>query len=166
VNDGPATPVAAYVALGSNIGDRRAHLAAAFGALAGLPRTRLLARSALYETAPVGPTGQDPYLNAAAALETTLTPHILLDALLEIERSRGRVRRERWGPRTLDLDLLLHGKATLHDSRLTLPHPAMLGRAFVLAPLCELAPRLVLAGRSLAEHLSVLDRAGVRRLET
>ena len=155
-------PVTAYVALGSNLGDRHAHLAAALLALAALPATRLVASSPVYETAPLGPAGQQDYLNAAARLETGLAPHTLLDALLAIEQTRGRLRRERWGPRTLDLDLLLHGETTLADPRLTLPHPAMLTRAFVLTPLCDLAPELVLAGRSMAQHLALLDRSGVR----
>ena len=154
----------AYIALGSNLGERRAHLEAAFAALAVLPGTRLLARSALYETTPLGPAGQQDYLNAAAAIETTLAPHALLAACLAIELTRGRVRRERWGPRTLDLDLLLHGEAVIHDEHLRLPHPAMLGRAFVLAPLCDLAPNLLLDGIPLGEHLARLDQSGVRSL--
>ena len=156
--------VIAYVALGSNLGDRRAHLEAAFAALAALPGTRLEARSALYETAPLGPPGQQDYFNAVARLATALPPHAVLDALLVIERERGRVRSERWGPRTLDLDLLLHGDAAVRDERLTLPHPGLLARAFVLAPLHDLAPDLVLAGRTVAQHLATLDRSGVRRL--
>ncbi len=159
-----SAPAIAYVALGSNLGDRHAHLAAALDALAALPGTRLLATSPIYETAPLGPPGQQDYLNAVARLATELSPLDLLDALLAIERTRGRVRAERWGPRTLDLDLLLHGDATLHDPRLTLPHPAMLTRAFVLAPLHDLAPDLVLAGRTVAQHLAGLDISGVRRL--
>ncbi len=157
-------PVVAYVALGSNLGDRHGHLAAAFAALEKLPGTRLLARSGLYETAPVGPPGQQDYLNAAAELSTTLEPLELLDHLLSIEQTRGRIRRERWGPRTLDLDLLLHGDRRVSDPRLTLPHPAMLTRAFVLAPLCELSPALLLDGATLAARLESLDRSGVRRI--
>jgi 2-amino-4-hydroxy-6-hydroxymethyldihydropteridine diphosphokinase len=125
-------------------------------------RTRLLAASPVYETAPLGPAGQQDYLNAVARVATTLAPHALLDALLAIEQSRGRVRRERWGPRTLDLDLLLHGDTALQDPHLTLPHAAMLGRAFVLTPLHDLAPDLVLSGRTVAQHLALLDRSGVR----
>ncbi len=154
----------AYVALGGNLGDRRAHLSAGYAALAALPRTRLVGRSGLYETAPLGPPGQQDYLNAVAALDTALAPLELLDALLAIERDCGRVRRERWGPRTLDLDLLLHGDAVLHEPRLVLPHPAMLGRAFVLAPLRDLAPGLMLSGRSVSDHLACLDQAGIRRV--
>lgn len=161
----PATTSSlAYVALGSNLGDRRAHLEAAFAALAALPGTMLEARSAIFETPPFGPLGQQDYLNAVAALSTSLAPHALLESLLAIEKTRGRVRRERWGPRTLDLDLLLHGNISLNDARLTLPHPGMLGRAFVLAPLCELAPDLVFSGRTLAQHLALLDQTGIRRL--
>lgn len=159
-----AAPVIAYVALGSNLGDRRAHLEAAFTALDHLPGTHLLGRSDLYETAPVGPPGQQDYLNAAAALSTLMDPLALLDALLSIEQTRGRVRRERWGPRTLDLDLLLHGNNRISDTRLTLPHPSMLDRAFVLVPLCDLAPSLQLEGKTLAARLESLDRSGVRRI--
>lgn len=160
-----ASPTLAYVALGSNLGDRRAHLAAALAALAALPGTRLDAISAIYETAPLGPAGQQDYLNAVARLSTSLPPLALLDALLAIEQTRGRVRRERWGPRTLDLDLLLHGDASRHDERLTLPHPGLLARAFVLTPLHDLAPDLVVSGRTIAQHLALLDRGGVRRLD-
>jgi len=154
----------AYVALGSNLGDRRAHLEAAFTALAALPHTRLVARSAIFETPPFGPPGQQNYYNAAAALETALSPLALLDALLAIEQARGRVRRERWGPRTLDLDLLLHGDAVVQEPRLTLPHPAMLERAFVLAPLNDIAAELIIAGRSVSRHLSTLDQSGIYRV--
>jgi 2-amino-4-hydroxy-6-hydroxymethyldihydropteridine diphosphokinase len=154
----------AYIALGSNLGDRRGHLEAAFAALAALPGTRLLARSAIFETPPFGPPGQQNYFNAVASLATTLSPLSLLDELLAIEQSRGRVRRERWGPRTLDLDLLLYGDAIIHETRLTLPHPEMLKRAFVLAPLHDLAPELIIAGRSIGQHLSSLDQAGIHRL--
>lgn len=156
-------PVTAYVALGSNLGDRHGHLEAAFAALAALPGTRLLGRSAVFETPPFGPPGQQNYFNAAASLATSLPPLALLDALLAIEQSRGRVRRERWGPRTLDLDLLLHGNTTAHEPRLTLPHPEMLRRAFVLVPLHDLAPELVIAGRPIRQHLSALDQTGILR---
>ena len=159
-----AAPATAYVALGSNLGDRRGHLEAAFASLAALPGTRLLGRSAVFETPPFGPPGQQNYFNAAASLATTLAPLALLDSLLSIEQSRGRVRRERWGPRTLDLDLLLHGDAIIQEPRLTLPHPEMLRRAFVLVPLHDLAPELVLAGRPIGQHLLALDQTGIHRL--
>jgi 2-amino-4-hydroxy-6-hydroxymethyldihydropteridine diphosphokinase len=161
---GPDETAIAYVALGSNLGDRRGHLEAAFAALAALPGTRLLERSAIFETPPFGPPGQQNYFNAAASLATALSPLALLDALLAIEQSRGRVRLERWGPRTLDLDLLLHGDAIIRETRLTLPHPEMLRRAFVLVPLHDLAPRLVIDGLPVARHLSSLDQTGIHRL--
>lgn len=160
----PTSGITAYVALGSNLGDRAAHLAAAFAALAALPGSRLVAVSAAFETAPVGPAGQQNYFNAVAALATSLAPHALLEHLLAIEQARGRVRRERWGPRTLDLDLLLHGDTVLDDPHLTLPHPRMLERAFVLAPLADIAPDLVLAGRTVSAHLAALNPAGIVRL--
>ena len=160
-----SAPVSAYVALGSNLGDRRAHLDAALAALDALPGTRLDAVSAIYETAPVGPPGQQDYLNAVARLATRLVPLSLLDALLSVEQSRGRIRAERWGPRTLDLDLLIHGDAVLAEPRLTLPHPRVHERAFVLVPLADLAPDLLLRGRTVAQHLAPLDRSGVRRID-
>ncbi len=157
-------PVTAYVALGSNLGDRAGHLAAGLLALATLPDTRLLAVSSTFETVPVGPAGQQNYFNAAAALATSLAPHALLEHLLAIEQAQGRVRRERWGPRTLDLDLLLHGDAVLDDPHLTLPHPRMLERAFVLAPLADIASALVLGGHTVSAHLAALPPSGIVRL--
>ncbi len=152
----------AHLALGSNLGDRRATLASALAALAATPGIRVLAVSPIYETAPVGPPGQDDYLNAVAILETTFAPHALLDTFLAIERDHGRVRTERWGPRTLDLDLLLHGETTLHDARLTLPHPRMHERAFVMIPLAAISPDLVLPdGRTATTTSATLDATGV-----
>ena len=137
--------VAAYVALGANLGDARATLDAAFVALAGLPRTTLRAASSLYRTAPVDAGGPD-FLNAVIALDTRLDAHALLDALQRIERAHGRERPYRHAPRTLDLDLLLHGDLCLSGERLTLPHPRLAQRAFVLVPLAEIAPGLEIAG--------------------
>ncbi len=135
----------AYVALGSNLGDRRAHLRFARAALADLPETRERAVSRIYETAPVGPPGQGTYLNAVIALETDLSPRVLLHHCLRIEGRAGRQRRreQRWGARTLDLDLLLQGRWRCTMPDLELPHPRLHQRAFVLVPLCELAPDLV-----------------------
>lgn len=160
----PTSALRAYVALGGNLGNRRERLETGLAALAALPGTHLAARSAYYETAPVGPPGQQDYYNAVAALDTTLPPLDLLDALLTIERANGRERRERWGPRTLDLDLLLHGDTVLHHPRLTLPHPAMHTRAFVLVPLLDVAPDIVIGGHAASTLLASLDRTGVRRL--
>ena len=147
---GPARParpgtVIAYVGLGANLGDARATLAAAVQALAGLPATRLAACSPLYRSAPVDAAGPD-FLNAVVALETGLPPVALLDALLAIEQQHHRERPYRHAPRTLDLDLLLHGAQRIDTPRLTLPHPRLHLRAFVLRPLLDLAPQLQLPG--------------------
>lgn len=152
----------AAIAMGSNLGDRRAHLDAACAALRALPRTAVRAVSAYVETEPVGPPGQGLYLNAAALLDTALAPRPLLLALLEIERSRGRRREDapRWGPRTLDLDLLLYADLVLDEPGLTVPHPRMHERRFVLGPLAELAPDIVvpLHGVSVRAMLERIER--------
>lgn len=132
----------AFVALGSNLGDRQAYLESGLAALAALVGVELQKTSSVYETAPVGYTDQPFFLNAAAALRTTLSPEELLLGLQEIEARHQRQRQVHWGPRTLDLDLLLHGQRTAATPTLQLPHPRMLDRCFVLAPLCELAPDL------------------------
>ncbi|MBL8448812.1 MAG: 2-amino-4-hydroxy-6-hydroxymethyldihydropteridine diphosphokinase [Dechloromonas sp.] len=155
----------AYVALGANLGDPVAAVQAAFDALAALPRTTLAARSSLYRTAPVGLAAQPDFINAAAALDTECSPLDLLAALLAVEASAGRLRRERNGPRSLDLDLLLHGDTVLATPALTLPHPRLHLRAFVLAPLGEIAPDLVLPGRgSVAAWLPAVALQNIERL--
>ncbi len=132
--------ISAYIALGSNLGDRGAHLDRAVEALRRHPAITLGKVSRYYETKPVGgPPGQGPFLNSAAEIETEVSPGELLEALLEIERSLGRVRQERHGPRTIDLDLLLYGETMLSDVGLTVPHPRMHERLFVLEPLAEIA---------------------------
>lgn len=144
------TAIRACVGLGGNVGNVARTLAGAFDALGRLPRTRLLRVSRLYRTPAWGHTGQPDFLNAAAVLDTALPARGLLDGLLAIERGFGRKRDPdglRWGPRTLDLDLLLHGDAIINHPALTLPHPRMHERAFVLAPLAEIAPSLVIPGR-------------------
>jgi 2-amino-4-hydroxy-6-hydroxymethyldihydropteridine diphosphokinase len=144
----------AYVALGSNLGDSRQQLLDAIDALARLPDTSVVARSRLYRTPPWGLLEQPPFVNAAVSLQTELTPHALLDALLTIERAAGRVRDgERWGPRTLDLDLLHMDGLRLDDARLTLPHPRIAERAFVLLPLNDIAPTLLLPGLGRVDEL-------------
>ncbi len=150
----------AYVGLGANLGDAQAQVEAALDALATLPGGRLLARSSLYRTAPVDAGGPD-YVNAVALLETSLAPLDLLHALQAIEQRFGRERPYPNAPRTLDLDLLLHGGLRLDSAELTLPHPRLHLRAFVLQPLAELAPDLVLPGLGpLADWLpSVADQA-------
>ena len=129
------------VGLGSNVGDRVGHIAAALAELRSLPSTRVLRHSTLIETEPVGgPDGQDRFLNAVALLETTLAAAELWTGLGEIELRLGRERRERWGPRTIDLDLLLYDQQLVHTSELTVPHPRFAERRFVLAPAAEIAP--------------------------
>jgi 2-amino-4-hydroxy-6-hydroxymethyldihydropteridine diphosphokinase len=132
----------AYVGLGANLGDREATIRAALEALPGV-----VAVSSLRETDPVGVTDQPQYLNGVAALETGLSPRELLDALLAVERELGRERRERWGPRTIDLDLLLYGEETIDEPGLTVPHPRLHERRFALEPLSELAPDALIPGR-------------------
>lgn len=147
----------AFIALGSNLGDSEALLQEALKSLAELPETQLVAQSDLRRTAPVGGPAQQPdYLNGAALLETSIEPLALLDHLQRIESLAGRDRtqEERWGPRRLDLDLLLHGDTTCSTERLILPHPRMEERLFVLEPLAEIAPELRLP----ACGMSVLER--------
>jgi 2-amino-4-hydroxy-6-hydroxymethyldihydropteridine diphosphokinase len=138
----------AYVGLGANLGDREATIRAALAELPGL-----VAVSELRETDPVGVVDQPAFLNGAAALDTDLSPRELLDALLSIERELGRERRERWGPRTIDLDLLLYGEERIDEPGLTVPHPRLHERRFALEPLAELAPGLELPGRGSVERL-------------
>ncbi|MEJ7809248.1 MAG: 2-amino-4-hydroxy-6-hydroxymethyldihydropteridine diphosphokinase [Gemmatimonadaceae bacterium] len=131
-------PDVAYVALGSNIGDRAAHLAKARSALANLPGTRVLAVSVVDETTAIGPQPQAPYLNQMVALETSLSPRALLVALHGIERAHGRVRAERWGARTLDLDIVEFAMQTVHETDLEVPHPELPNREFWQRELAEL----------------------------
>ena len=130
----------AFIALGSNLGDRRAHLESARAALAGLPGTRLVAASAVEETAPLGGMTQPPYLNQMVLLETRLSPRELLEACQEIERAEGRVRSERWGARTLDLDIVRYGRRRVAEPGLIIPHPELPNRDFWLRELAELEP--------------------------
>jgi 2-amino-4-hydroxy-6-hydroxymethyldihydropteridine diphosphokinase len=144
----------AYVALGSNLGDSRRILIEAVDALDAWPGIRFLATSRFYRTPPWGMTDQPDFLNAVVRLHTGLSPHALLDALMDIERRAGRVRDGvRWGPRTLDLDLLHMDGVSIADDRLTLPHPRIAERAFVLLPLAELAPTLLLPGQGRVDEL-------------
>lgn len=131
----------AYIALGSNLGDRAATLESAVRRIGSLPGTRMLARSSWTRTAPVGVEEQPEFLNGAVEIETTLSPQRLMEELLRIETDHGRRRDQgtRWGPRTLDLDLLLHGTHVVNEVGLTVPHPRMGERAFVLVPLSEIA---------------------------
>ena len=149
------TFVRAYIGLGSNLDDPNGQLRLAIKALSDLPDSRLTAVSRSYRSSPMGPAGQPDYVNAVAMLDTRLKPLELLDALQAIEQQQGRVRKgERWGPRTLDLDLLLYGAEEISHDRLEVPHPGIKQRKFVLYPLAELAPELVFPdGSTLAEAL-------------
>jgi 2-amino-4-hydroxy-6-hydroxymethyldihydropteridine diphosphokinase len=138
----------AYVGLGANLGDREATIRAAVAELPGI-----VGVSTLRETDPVGVIDQPHFLNGVAALETELSPRELLDVLLTVERHLGRERRERWGPRTIDLDLLLYGDELIGEDGLTVPHPHLHERRFVLEPLAEIAPKLVIPGRGRVEDL-------------
>lgn len=153
-----ADPVRAFVALGANLGDARAAVVQALQALGVLPGTQLVRASSLYRTAPVESSGPD-YINAVAELRTTLGPYELLAALQRIEQLAGRERPYRNAPRTLDLDLLLYGELQQDDPVLTLPHPRMYERAFVLVPLAEIAPVQVSAAR-----LQAVNSQGITRL--
>ena len=144
----------AYVGLGSNLGEREATLRQALEALGSMEGIEVVAVSTFRETDPVGVVDQPRFVNAAAALETNLAPRDLLERLLEVERALGRDRssEERWGPRTVDLDLLLYGDETIDEPGLEVPHPRLAERAFVLEPLLELDPRLQLPdGRRLRD---------------
>jgi 2-amino-4-hydroxy-6-hydroxymethyldihydropteridine diphosphokinase len=144
----------AYVGLGSNLGDREASIHAALDRLRATPGIEIVAVSSFRETEPVGYLAQPRFVNAAAAVETELTPRELLDALLAVERSLGRTREgPRYGPRTIDLDLLLYGDESLREPGLAVPHPRLHERAFALTPLAELDPALVVPGRGPVQTL-------------
>lgn len=153
----------AYIGIGSNLAEPLLQVQRAVAALEKLPSVDLLAVSPWYGSHSVGgPTNQPDYINGAACVQTTLSPHALLDALQTIEHQQQRVRSERWGARTLDLDLLLYDNICLHDARLTLPHPRLHERAFVLAPLTDIAPQLALPnGCSVASLLPALSTEGL-----
>ncbi len=153
------------IALGSNLGDSLAIVEAALETLAATPDIVLQARSSWYQTKAVGPPQPD-YINGCALLHVWKTPQMLLETLLGIEAQFGRVRRERWGPRSLDLDLLLYDDLILDTPTLQLPHPRMRERAFVLLPLAEIAPNWVepVSGKAIAELLQAVDCSGVHRL--
>jgi 2-amino-4-hydroxy-6-hydroxymethyldihydropteridine diphosphokinase len=155
----------AYVALGANIGEPRRQVEAGFAALAALPGTRLVLRSPLYRSAPVGYLDQPDFVNAVAGIDTALAPQALLERLLEIERAHGRVRDFANAPRTLDLDIVLYGERVVQAPGLTIPHPRMLERAFVMLPLAEIAPQAEVPGRGRVRELAArLDAGGLRRM--
>jgi 2-amino-4-hydroxy-6-hydroxymethyldihydropteridine diphosphokinase len=157
--------VRAAIGLGSNVGDRARHINEAVGSLSELGK--LIAVSSLYETAPIGGPEQGPYLNAVAVIETDLPAGELLQRCLTVERTHGRERIDKWGPRTLDLDILLYGSETISEPSLTVPHPRMIERRFVLEPLLEAWPQATLpGGLPLQPYLEAVSHQDVRRTAT
>jgi len=159
----------AYIGLGSNLGDRQAHLEAGLAGISALEHGQVVAVSSVYESDPVGLEDQPRFLNAVLSLRTDVPPPSLLQSLLRVEEAQGRQRTQRWGPRTLDLDLLLFGNCILQTEQLALPHPRLMERCFALVPLCEISPDLVhpashLALRQVADDLQCA--AQVQRVAT
>ncbi len=153
--------VTAALGLGGNIGDVAGAFLQALGRLANTSGVGRLRASSVYRTPPWGKMDQPDFLNMAALVETILPPRALLALCLDIERDLGRRRLERWGPRTLDIDILIYGEATIDEPDLKIPHPRAAERAFVLAPLAEVAPHLRVGGREVGQWLAAADRAGV-----
>ncbi|MGP9811825.1 2-amino-4-hydroxy-6-hydroxymethyldihydropteridine diphosphokinase [Rhodopseudomonas sp. NSM] len=156
----------ALIALGGNVGDVRATFDKAIANICGMTQGELLARSSDYATPPWGDEQQERFVNSCVAIDTALDPHALLFTLHKIEKRFGRDRasERRWGPRTLDLDLLSYDDAVINQPGLTLPHPRLFERAFVLVPLLEIRPDGVIGGRSLQDALAGLSTAGIERL--
>ena len=157
--------VEAALAFGGNIGDPVAAFAAALKGLREHPDVTLGRLSSIYRTPPWGKTDQPEFLNMAALIETSLQPADLLAFCLDLERAGGRERRERWGPRTLDIDILTYGDAIIDQARLQIPHPRIPERAFVLTPLAEIMPQRLIGGRSVAELLAAATDETIRRDE-
>ena len=156
----------ALIALGGNVGDVRATFQKAIANICGMTQAALLARSSDYATPPWGGVEQARFVNACIEIETSLDPHALLFTLQKIETKfgRDRARETRWGPRTLDLDLIAYDEVSMQKPELTLPHPRLFERAFVLVPLAEIAPDRVIGGRSIASALAELSTEGIERL--
>jgi 2-amino-4-hydroxy-6-hydroxymethyldihydropteridine diphosphokinase len=152
-----------FLGLGGNIGNPAGAMGAALRILGSDRKARVVEVSSLFRTPPWGKTDQPDFLNACAEIATNLPPLALLALCLDAERALKRERRERWGPRIVDIDILVYGQQTVHEAGLDIPHPRMLERAFVLAPLAEIAPDLVIAGRTVAQWLDTVDATGVVR---
>ncbi len=154
-----------YIGLGSNLVNPAQQIQQAKQAIAQLPSTKGLLMSSLYSSPPMGPQDQPDYINAVIALDTTLSPHELLDTLQQIEQQQGRVRSRHWGERTLDLDILLYDNDVISDARLTIPHPGIAERAFVLYPLAEIAPEIEIPKHGkIANLLPLCDKNGLERI--
>ncbi|CAN5665868.1 MAG: 2-amino-4-hydroxy-6-hydroxymethyldihydropteridine diphosphokinase [Gammaproteobacteria bacterium] len=159
------SPVIAYIGLGSNLADPGAQVTQGLLAVARLPETRIVAQSSFYRSAPMGPPDQPDYINAVTAIETAQTAYVLLASLQAVEARHGRARGVRWGPRTLDIDILLYGAERITGPGLTVPHPGLSERAFVLYPLYEIAPELEVPGLGpLAGLLRHCEGGGIERL--
>jgi len=154
----------AVIALGSNMGDKAANIAHALDLLGGGGEIRVIARSSLYRTRPWGVTDQDWFVNACAGVETELGANDLLGRCQAVEREMGRVRALKWGPRLIDLDIIVHGQGAVATPELVLPHPRAAERAFVLVPLADFAPDLQIGGARVRDLLARVDRSGVERL--
>lgn len=159
------SPSRVFLSLGGNLGDPGASMGEALRLLDRDPHSEVKAVSSLYRTPPWGKLDQPDFLNAAAEIGTTRTPRDFLDLCLAVERSLKRERGERWGPRLIDLDLLLFGDLKVDDPGLEIPHPRMADRAFVLVPLEEIAPDVVIESAPISDHLAKLDRSGIVRVE-
>lgn len=159
------SPFDALIGLGSNIGDKAANIGRAIGLLTEPGDIRLVRASRLYRTAPWGVLDQDWFVNACISIATDLAPHALLARCLAVEQEMKRVRAERWGPRVIDVDVLVYRDVTLSDPDLTLPHPRIAERAFVLVPLAEIAPGLQIGGHDPAHWLARLDAGNVVPLD-
>jgi len=162
------SPIRAFVGVGGNVGDVETTLAEAMWALDSLPQTSLRAQSRMYRTPPWGNTDQPPFINAVVELQTRLAPRVLLDLLLDIELRFGRDRSEgeKWGPRELDLDLLMYGDEQVDEPGMHLPHPHLHERAFVLVPLAEIAPQLeILGARRVSDLLKAVDTTGIEAID-
>lgn len=163
---GPSdAPVRAFLGLGGNIGDPAAAMAAALRALDGDSRVEVVAVSSLYRTPPWGVTDQPDFLNAVAAIDARIGARDLLELCLHVEASLKRVRDIRWGPRLIDIDILLFGEAKIDEEGLHVPHPRMLERAFVMLPLAEIGADIIVDGRPVAEWAQELDAEGIVKLD-
>lgn len=155
-----------FLSLGSNIGDKKAYLESALNKLNQLPKTQVTSVSPFYETAAWGKTDQDVFLNLCCELETGLPAQELLVNCQQIEKDLDRVRHEHWGPRTIDIDILLYGDDHINEENLKVPHPYMTERAFVLVPLHDIAPTLDICGKSITSYLKKLNLEEVRKLQS
>lgn len=153
-----------WLGLGGNVGDVEASMAGVLDELDARDGCKVLAVSGLYSTPPWGDTDQPAFLNACAVVSSSLQPIELLDAVKDLERFHKRQKTRRWGPRTIDVDLLVHEEGPFASERLQLPHPRMTGRGFVLMPLADIAPDLVVEGRTVCEWLAIADVSGIEQM--